>query len=162
MHSSPRDWTAAILSLLANPTMNCWNFKDSRMLLPVLSLVLDAEIISLLSYRAFIGYLSLTGSGTNFCSWSSKLSMNMFPLILIASYSPTRPAAPSGTPRTSFYGKRAFDTTGLSLWNSLPSDIKNAAKVKQFKCKLKTFLFKDCVLRPVFTIIAFALSILDW
>ena len=104
MHSSPRDWTAAILSLLAFLTMNCRNFKDSRMLLPVLSLVLDAEIISLLSYRAFIGYLSLTGSGTNFCSWSSKLSMNMFPLILIASYSPTRPAAPSGLPHKSLSG----------------------------------------------------------
>ena len=45
-----------------------------------------------------------TGSGTNFCSWSSKLSMNMFPLILIVSYAPIRPAAISGLPHKSLSG----------------------------------------------------------
>ena len=131
------------------------NFKDSRMLQPVLSLALDAGIISLLCYRAFIGYQSLTGSGTKFFSWSSKLSMTMFLLILIVPYAPIRPAALSGLPHKSLSGfhhsvhgqvsmaKREFATTGPTLWNSLPSEIRNAANDDQFKCKLKTFLFND-------------------
>jgi hypothetical protein len=50
---------------------------------------------------------------------------------------------PSQRPRTKFYGQRAFATSGPTLWNTLPPDIRNAATVDQFKCRLKTFLFMD-------------------
>ena len=50
---------------------------------------------------------------------------------------------PSQRPQTQFYGHRAFAVCAPALWNALPLEIRNAATTEQFKCCLKTFLFKD-------------------
>jgi len=44
------------------------------------------------------------------------------------------------------YGERAFAglaVAGPTLWNKLPSEIKNSAYVAAFETSLKTFLFKN-------------------
>jgi hypothetical protein len=43
--------------------------------------------------------------------------------------------------QTATYGKRAFSVAGPATWNSLPTDIRRATTLTQFKAKLKTFLF---------------------
>ena len=45
--------------------------------------------------------------------------------------------------RTKLYGERAFAVAAPTLWNKLPSEIKNSASVAAFKTSLKTFLFKN-------------------
>ena len=45
--------------------------------------------------------------------------------------------------RTKLYGERAFAVAAPTLWNKLPSEIKNSASVVAFKTSLKTFLFKS-------------------
>ena len=42
------------------------------------------------------------------------------------------------------YGSRALSVVGPKLYNSLPSSVKEADNVEQFKKHLKTFLFKLC------------------
>ena len=45
--------------------------------------------------------------------------------------------------RTIRFGRRSFRTSGPSLWNSLPLDIRDSSLTfRQFKAKLKTHLFK--------------------
>ena len=44
------------------------------------------------------------------------------------------------------YGARSFSVAAPTLWNSLPSDIKNSSSVSLFKHKLKTFLFQKAFL----------------
>ena len=44
------------------------------------------------------------------------------------------------------YGARSFSVAAPTLWNTLPSDIKNSSSVSLFKHKLKTFLFKKAFL----------------
>ena len=41
------------------------------------------------------------------------------------------------------YGKQTFSVAAPELWNNLPEDIKSAISIDDFKCKLKTFLFKQ-------------------
>ena len=41
------------------------------------------------------------------------------------------------------YGDRSFSKTAPSLWNKLPSEIKNCSTLECFKCLLKTHLFKE-------------------
>ena len=41
--------------------------------------------------------------------------------------------------RTKLYGERAFAVAAPTLWNKLPSEIKNSASVSTFKTSLKTF-----------------------
>ena len=41
----------------------------------------------------------------------------------------------------SSYGKRAFSVAGPTIWNELPSELKNCTDINMFKGKLKTFLF---------------------
>ena len=41
------------------------------------------------------------------------------------------------------YGERAFSHAGPSLWNTLPSSIRNASSLAIFKKKLKTHLFTE-------------------
>ena len=45
--------------------------------------------------------------------------------------------------RTKLYEERAFAVATPTLWNKLPSEIKNSASVAAFKTSLKTFLFKN-------------------
>ena len=45
--------------------------------------------------------------------------------------------------RTKLYGERAFAVAAPTLWNKLPSEIKNSASLAAFKTSLKTFLFKN-------------------
>ena len=40
------------------------------------------------------------------------------------------------------YGARSFSVAAPTLWNALPSDIRNSSLVLVFKNKLKTFLFR--------------------
>ena len=44
------------------------------------------------------------------------------------------------------YGARAFSVAAPTLWNTLPSDIKNSPSVSVFKNRLKTSLFKKAFL----------------
>ena len=44
------------------------------------------------------------------------------------------------------YGARSFSVAAPTLWNTLPSDIKNSSSVSLFKHELKTFLFKKAFL----------------
>lgn len=44
--------------------------------------------------------------------------------------------------RTKLYGNRRFDYVSAALWNDLPTDIRNATSVTQFKKYLKTYLFR--------------------
>ena len=41
------------------------------------------------------------------------------------------------------YGKRAFSTAAPELWNSLPQNIRSSISLSQFKCEVKTWLFKQ-------------------
>ena len=41
------------------------------------------------------------------------------------------------------YGDRSFSKAAPSLWNKLPSEIKNCSTLECFKCLLKTHLFKE-------------------
>ena len=45
--------------------------------------------------------------------------------------------------RTKLYGERAFAVAAPTLWNKLPTAIKNSESVAAFKTSLKTFLFKN-------------------
>lgn len=40
-------------------------------------------------------------------------------------------------------GDRAFSSVAPKLWNSLPSEIRNAPSLKMFKSSLKTYYFKE-------------------
>ena len=44
---------------------------------------------------------------------------------------------------TKLYGERAFAVAAPTLWNKLPTAIKNSESVAAFKTSLKTFLFKN-------------------
>ena len=41
------------------------------------------------------------------------------------------------------YGQRAFSYVAVTLWNSIPDNIRNSVTVEIFKTRLKTFLFKE-------------------
>ena len=43
----------------------------------------------------------------------------------------------------SSWGDRAFSRAGPALWNMLPSSVKSASTVEEFKTNLKTFLFQE-------------------
>ena len=45
---------------------------------------------------------------------------------------------------SSFYGFRAFKSAAPRLYNGLPSDIKSIDNIRDFKGKLKTYLFRKC------------------
>ena len=45
-------------------------------------------------------------------------------------------------PRTKLYGNRRFDYASAALWNDLPTVIRSATTVTQFKKYLKTYLFR--------------------
>ena len=45
--------------------------------------------------------------------------------------------------KTKLYEERAFAVAAPTLWNKLPSAIKNSESVAAFKTSLKTFLFKN-------------------
>ena len=68
---------------------------------------------------------------------------------LLAWYEPTRELRSANRqllrvkPAKLSYGKRAFVTAAPELWNSLPTDIRQCHTVSSFKCKLKTYLFKE-------------------
>ena len=44
---------------------------------------------------------------------------------------------------TKFYGCRSFQFASAHLWNNLPSEIKEASSVNNFKSILKTYLFQS-------------------
>ena len=44
--------------------------------------------------------------------------------------------------RTKTYGDRSFVNSAPKLWNALPSEVRNAASLSNFKKVLKTHLFK--------------------
>ena len=41
------------------------------------------------------------------------------------------------------YGERAFSVAAPKHWNELPHNIRNSVNISEFKCKLKTHLFKN-------------------
>ena len=41
------------------------------------------------------------------------------------------------------YGRRSFSVAGPSLWNALPSDIRNSVSLPAFRSSLKTHLFRE-------------------
>jgi len=43
--------------------------------------------------------------------------------------------------RTEFF-KRSFSNCAAEVWNSIPRDIRNAASLRNFKCKLYNYLLK--------------------
>ena len=43
---------------------------------------------------------------------------------------------------TQFYGERSFAHAAPSLWNTIPSHLKNSSTVPKFKSSLKTYLFQ--------------------
>ena len=49
---------------------------------------------------------------------------------------------PTQLPRTNFYGERAFASSGPTLWNGLPRELRDVSSTEDFKRKLKTHLFK--------------------
>lgn len=68
---------------------------------------------------------------------------------LLTSYTPSRQlrssskhllVSPSYNLKT--YGARSFSVAAPSLWNALPSEIRNAQSVSVFKSRLKTFLLE--------------------
>lgn len=63
-------------------------------------------------------------------------------------YTPTRPLRSAFTTslvpnknKTVRYGKRLFDTSAATLWNTLPIEIKSIATLQCFKTQIKTLLF---------------------
>jgi len=50
--------------------------------------------------------------------------------------------APPSTKTEKTLGDRAFIAAALSLWNKLPSEIRDENNFERFKSKLKTFLFR--------------------
>ena len=40
------------------------------------------------------------------------------------------------------FGDRAFFHAGLTVWNALPSSLRNCSNIDSFKVQLKTYLFK--------------------
>ena len=58
------------------------------------------------------------------------------------------------------YGARSFSVAAPTLWNTLPSDIKNSSSVSLFKHKLKTFLFKKHFYNFLATFFIFILLVL--
>ena len=50
--------------------------------------------------------------------------------------------APPSTKTKKTLGDRAFTAAAPSLWNKLPSEIRNEDNFERFKSKLKTFLFR--------------------
>ena len=49
---------------------------------------------------------------------------------------------PPSTKTKKTLGERAFTAAAPSLWNKLPSAIREEDNLKRFKSKLKTFLFR--------------------
>jgi hypothetical protein len=45
---------------------------------------------------------------------------------------------------TKFYGERSFAVAAPTLWNRLPTDIRQAPSLSLFKSRLKTHLFRKC------------------
>ena len=45
--------------------------------------------------------------------------------------------------RTKTYGNRSFSYQAISIWNSLPYDIRHSPAVSVFKSKLKSHLFSN-------------------
>ncbi|KAJ8045707.1 hypothetical protein HOLleu_08765 [Holothuria leucospilota] len=41
------------------------------------------------------------------------------------------------------FGERSFAVAGPRLWNPLPLEIKECSSLTNFKCKLKTYFFKQ-------------------
>ena len=41
------------------------------------------------------------------------------------------------------YGRRSFSVAGPSLWNALPSDIRNSVSLPAFRSSLKSHLFRE-------------------
>ena len=41
------------------------------------------------------------------------------------------------------YGRRSFSVAGPSLWNALPSAIRNSVSLPAFRSSLKTHLFRE-------------------
>ena len=68
---------------------------------------------------------------------------------LLTPYTPTRSLRSSDksllvVPRTkSSLGDRAFSVVAPKLWNSLPTDLRQATSLHHFKRELKTFLFNN-------------------
>ena len=50
--------------------------------------------------------------------------------------------APPSTKTMKTLGDRAFTAAAPSLWNKLPSEIRDEDNFERFKSKLKTFLFR--------------------
>ena len=50
--------------------------------------------------------------------------------------------APPSTKTKKTLGDRAFTAAAPSLWNKLPSEIRDEDNLERFKSKLKTFLFR--------------------
>ena len=50
-------------------------------------------------------------------------------------------------------GDRAFGVAGARLWNSLPHDIVASDTLSQFRCGLKTFLFRQSY--PYFVLVLY-------
>ena len=45
------------------------------------------------------------------------------------------------------YGKRGFQHSAPTVWNSLPTDVRTCQSLQTFKSKLKTFLFRSAYLQ---------------
>ena len=68
---------------------------------------------------------------------------------IIDQYKPTRSLRSSSSnllrvplSNSKTYGDRAYSVAAPTLWNALPSDIKCCTTLSDFKCKLKTHLFR--------------------
>ena len=49
------------------------------------------------------------------------------------------------------YWRRSFSVAGPSLWNALPSDIRNAISLPAFRSRLKTHLFREAFITMLYS-----------
>ena len=148
-------WTTWLFRQMLSYSGKEWNLKRNE----------DLSILSHVENKHAQGLLFLINP-CHICSFawisstSSKILLYVFKCLnnlapgylteLVIPYNPTR-ALRSETAnlltvpsvRTKTYGERRFDKAASTLWNNLPSQLRNAKNIECFKRLLKTHLFRQ-------------------
>ena len=116
--------------------------------LPALSAWYPSSVITHKPFIIYIVYQCPTGFNLKYCYTSTELSVYLKKLQSFkesGTYSiRSKTSCELKVPKTKHktLGNRAFTRVGPSLWNTLPSAIRNIRSVQGFKQVLKTFLFR--------------------
>ena len=156
MHLCLQNWIIAILYSMAFRTTKLKSYSTSRMPLLFSSPLsrkhehITPILFNLhwlpINYHIMFKILLITYKAPNNLapSYIRDLLIPYIPSRQLRSSSKNLLSIPHVNLRT--YGARAFSVAAPTLWNTLPSDIKNSPSVSVFKNRLKTSLFKKAFL----------------